>query len=646
MPKGYKLTSSSGSGPKTCAFFFSDKGCRTGANCKFSHEKNATVAAAASSAASPPPSVSSSSVMSSESEDEDSDDGEIIENRAGAYASLGKNEVDIRPTPPPAAPAAAAAANPFLTAVPTEVTAQQQEALQPASTVAAASASAAAATSEKKKKKKRKKSQDGIADVVAPAAAPAAVAGMGNVFFDLGKAETQSPPKVQTNNGTAAVAAAASAVATPPIKKSKKAATSTAAVAATPTMNQKIAPPNNNFRNLQLPIASFSLPIAPPPPTTPSTTPKSPPRPPTPQHEPAPLPPPLPLPIATPAHLKWKNAVIATRSHANYANAFNYERAQQSEFTAGISTPADWITSRPHGSWCATNPAAIAIDCEMCETRDATNSNKVDTKALCRISIVNADNPTEVLLDTLVKPQWPVSNHRTWVNGITAADLENVKFTLKHAQTFMAALCSEQTVVVGHAVHNDLMALRMVHHCNADTAMLYTHVEDTDGTPSLKNLAHGVLSQREMPEVHDSVNDARVALECAQNYVDRNGIVEPIVKVYSRSSSRGRMMNNNLDANDTSTLLVHRLPPSTLPQHIVEMFLAYTCIKPKNVPSEITFSGNHGKCHVEFTTREHAELAYSCLVGEEREDKSGKKQKRVGLKGGGYVCVRKMKKGK
>ena len=32
--KGYKLTSSSGDGPKVCAFFFSEQGCRNGSNCK------------------------------------------------------------------------------------------------------------------------------------------------------------------------------------------------------------------------------------------------------------------------------------------------------------------------------------------------------------------------------------------------------------------------------------------------------------------------------------------------------------------------------------------------------------------------------------------------------------------------------------
>ncbi len=81
--KGYKLTSASGDGPKTCAFFFSDKGCRNGANCKFSHDADAAAAAAAA-APSGGASDASSSVVSSETES----DGEIIEKQAGAYASL------------------------------------------------------------------------------------------------------------------------------------------------------------------------------------------------------------------------------------------------------------------------------------------------------------------------------------------------------------------------------------------------------------------------------------------------------------------------------------------------------------------------------------------------------------------------------
>ena len=621
--KGYKLTSAATDGmPKTCAFFFSDKGCRNGANCKFSHDKPQQQSASAS--------VSSSSVVSSESES----DGEVIEKQAGAYASLGsKSEVDIRG----AQQQQPECVNPFLTAVNSVPT--------PAVVTNNAPTTEVAPVVVEKKKKKRKKSKESV------------VNGDGNIF-DLGKANNDqtpaSSPTKNNVNGTAAILESVAAVVAPPAKKAKKQQQQAAAVVvvAPPVKKEKQQQQQQqqhptkatntsatpSFRNLQLPIASFSLPTA----TTaqsvsPSANKKA--RPPSPQHEPAPDPPPLPLPTATPAHLKWKSAVQATQSHVNFTNAFNYDRAQQLEQQSVGTQRSNWITSRPYDkSWAASNPASIAIDCEMCETKDPISGN-VDTKALCRISIVNGDNPSEVLLDTLVKPQWPVTKYRTFVNGITEDDLKDVQFTLQHAQTFMQALCSNQTVIIGHAVHNDLLALKMIHYCVCDTALLYKHVDADDGTPSLKNLAFGVL-KREMPNVHDSVNDARVALECAQHYVTKNGIVDGIEKVYSRSNSSRTKLT---DSADTAMLLVHRLPTSTQPQHISEMFVAYTYVKPKSV-ADINFSGNFGKCHVEFTTMEHAELAYMSLVGDEREDKTGKKQKRVGLKGGGYVCVRKMKK--
>lgn len=371
MGKGYKLTSATGDGPKQCAFFFSDQGCRNGANCKFSHEANAAAVSPAANKARAM-SVSSSSVCSSESE------GEIVEEkRAGAYSSLVKPGDDSNPffsvtAPPP--PAAAP------TPAPKKAKIEQQQ------------------STDKKKDKKRKKSES---------SSP----------FDLGN-ETQPP----SQKGTASTPRSMVAP-----KKSK-----------TTTPNSTPAsPPVGNFRSLQLPIASFSLPTSTSKPPTKEDNVS---RPPTPQHEPAPS---LPLPIATPAHSKWHAAVLATRSHPNYTSAFSFEKVQTYEYTNGLSSPHQWITTRPHGDWASNNPASIAIDCEMCETKDPV-TGKTDTKALCRLSVVNGDNPSEVLLDTLVKPEWPVVDYRTWVNGIKKEDLDGVQFTLRHAQMFMNTLCSEQ----------------------------------------------------------------------------------------------------------------------------------------------------------------------------------------------------------
>ncbi|KAL3761042.1 hypothetical protein ACHAWU_005179 [Discostella pseudostelligera] len=597
MGKGYKLTNATGDGPKTCAFFFSDKGCRNGANCKFSHD-----AAAASAPSASQYSVASSSVPSSESDSE----GEIIESRAGAYASMANS---VNPFFSSTAAVAVVAAPPPPPSTVAPVTTQKQP----------------AAKAEKKRKTTSNNKSNPVVD--------------GNPFLSFDKVEVASPAQppviIPVPNSSTTV------VAPPPPKRIKQAVAPP--IITTSNNNKQLHPTTNNsssalpnFRNLQLPVASFHVPVIATSGlinvvTDASTTSR------TPQHEPAPVPPPLPLPTATPSHMKWKLAVLATRGHTNYTNAFNFERSQQAEWSSGISTPSDWITSRPYDQTFASNPAAIAIDCEMCETTDPV-SGKINPKALCRISIVNAENPNDVLLDTLVKPEWPITNYRTWINGITAENLNNVQFTLKHAQTFMNALCSEQTVIVGHAVHNDLFALQMVHQCVVDTAMLYSHADVNDGTPSLRNLAHGVLQAREMPEIHDSVNDARVALACAQHYLDKKGVVEPIEKVYSRSNSK--RMNDG--PGTTATLMVHRLPMGTQSNHIAEMFVAFTYITPKHVP-EIEFSGKQGKCFVEFLTPEHAELAYNSLVGKEGEDKTGKKQKRVGMKSGGYVCVRKMR---
>ena len=636
--KGYKLTSSAadGSGPKLCAFYSSDKGCRSGSNCKFSHGDAATAFVGSTPAKSPPrdmsppspPSVASSSVVSSESDGGVASDGEIDESRAGAYSSLAGGVVAAAPAiaVPNGARASmarrdatsAGLANPFLAAV------------AAAPPPPAAVPTAAAVQSSEKKKNKRKKSVDAAA-----ATATAVVLAPGENIFDLG--------------GTAAVAAPKNPPSTSPPAKKPKQQQQQQQQRQTPNAPTAVV----SFRDLRLPVAPFAPPAvattatktaavaSPPPPARAAATPA----PPTPQRPPLP-----PLPTATPSHLRWRDAVISTRRHATYASLYgNPDRGGGD----GGSEPR--ISTRPYDrARCSSSPAAIAIDCEMCESRDPA-SGRVDTKALCRLSVVDADTPDgPVLLDTLVRPRWPVTDHRTWINGISASSLGGVEFTLEHAQAFMDALCSDQTVIVGHAVHNDLAALRMDHGCVVDTAMLYAHAvveEGESGTPSLRNLAHGVLGGREMPEVHDSVNDARVALACAVHYVERGGKVDPVEKVYRRSDSRGgRREVGGAEASSsaqqhTSVLLVHRLPVNTLPDHISEMFLAYTSIRPKNIP-DIAFAGQQGKCNVEFASSEHAELAYATLVGDERADKTGKMQKRVGLKGGGYVCVRKMKKGK
>ena len=243
---------------------------------------------------------------------------------------------------------------------------------------------------------------------------------------------------------------------------------------------------------------------------------------------------------------------------------------------------------------------------------------------------MNAVNPDDVLIDTLVKPDWPVVDHRSRINGIKKDHLEAVQFTLKHAQAFMLALCSNETVIIGHAMHNDLIALNMEHHCNVDSAMLFTVKDEDNATCGLKDLAMGVL-QREMPEVHDSVNDARVALFCLEDgYMKTGGAPEPITRTFASKGSQG-----------SAELFVHRIPKGCKAEHISNMFLAHTFIKPKEVPT-IEFNSDTGKTTVVFASPDHANVAFKTLEGEMKGDKTGRPQKRVYLRTGGYVNIRKM----
>jgi RNA exonuclease 1 len=331
----------------------------------------------------------------------------------------------------------------------------------------------------------------------------------------------------------------------------------------------------------------------------------------------------LPLPKSTEHGRKWLQAVLKTREHDRYKTSFDFTKYKQLDQQNGIQR--EWIKAKPFGSWCKSNPQAIAIDCEMCETKDPLSGSK-NHKALCRVSIVNAENPEEVLLDTLVKPVWPVTDYRSRINGIKKEHLENVEFTLRHAQAFMMALCSEETVIVGHALHNDLSALNMEHHCNADSSFLFHAKDSKTATVSLKDCVSNVL-QKTMPETHDSVNDARKAFECVLHWTKKGGRVEEIER--TTYSVKGK------------ELFVHRIPKQCKAQNLSSMFQTHTDIEPTEI-GEIEFSGDTGKCQVTFRTPRHTKLAFDSLEGTAEPDKSGRLQKKVYLRNGDYVRIRKM----
>ena len=208
--------------------------------------------------------------------------------------------------------------------------------------------------------------------------------------------------------------------------------------------------------------------------------------------------------------------------HATFDwNALVLRTQQTPRFQADYTFATDhtWVQTRPHAEWAAaaaanrrgTAPGVIAIDCEMCETMDPVTGQR-DPASLVRISVVNGLAPDDTLLDTLVAPSLPVSDWRTQIHGIAEKDLAGVTFTLRQAQAFILNTCSDRTIIIGHAVHHDLKALRVQHANVVDTAYLYTVDKEPGHHASVRDISEQVLGVK-LPQVHDSVQDARASLQ-------------------------------------------------------------------------------------------------------------------------------------
>lgn len=110
----------------------------------------------------------------------------------------------------------------------------------------------------------------------------------------------------------------------------------------------------------------------------------------------------------------------------------------------------------------------LAMDCEM------VGVGAHGTKSmLARVTIVNWNG--EMVYDQFIRPTEPVTDYRTFVSGITAADLEESENDDADSTTTTTTVVSLETcrarvlelvrgkTVVGHALKNDLAALQIQH---------------------------------------------------------------------------------------------------------------------------------------------------------------------------------------
>jgi Zinc finger C-x8-C-x5-C-x3-H type (and similar) len=206
---------------------------------------------------------------------------------------------------------------------------------------------------------------------------------------------------------------------------------------------------------------------------------------------------------------KWQVAIDKTRENPRYLSLYNFNKLKKSIGRHHTKHSTKWITAKPFGNWCRKNPKVIAIACEMFKTQN-TSTNEEHRKSLCRISIVNVENPEDILLDTLVKPEWPIGQ----CNSSSRKHLDHVPFTIEHAQHFLSALCSQVTVIVGHGVYDHLAAVRMDHQCVIDLSLI------ADSNRSFQQIVKDFLNV-EISRNCSTLEAATASIQCLDVWLGR-----------------------------------------------------------------------------------------------------------------------------
>ncbi|KAF8525311.1 ribonuclease H-like protein [Gautieria morchelliformis] len=156
-----------------------------------------------------------------------------------------------------------------------------------------------------------------------------------------------------------------------------------------------------------------------------------------------------------------------------------------------------------------------ALDCEMIYT---TGGMRV-----ARVSVVDGDG--EKVFDEFVRMDDGVKviDYITRFSGVTPERLAAAVLDLAATRRALRAFIGPHTVLVGHALDNDLKTLRMVHHRVVDTCVLFPHRGGPPYRRALRDLVSDKLQRMiqtgDEAAGHSSVEDAAATLDLVRWWI-------------------------------------------------------------------------------------------------------------------------------
>ncbi|XP_061487368.1 RNA exonuclease 1 homolog isoform X2 [Rhineura floridana] len=151
------------------------------------------------------------------------------------------------------------------------------------------------------------------------------------------------------------------------------------------------------------------------------------------------------------------------------------------------------------------NHGVFALDCEMCYTTCGLE--------LSRVTVV--DPSLHVIYNTFVKPDNEIIDYNSRLSGVTAEDMKSTATSIRDAQAILLNLFSADTILIGHSLESDLLALKMFHNKIVDTSVVFPHRLGLPHKRALRNLMADYLQRiiQDDGGGHDCSEDAIACME-------------------------------------------------------------------------------------------------------------------------------------